>query len=117
LGFRTGCAGAGARGAGVTFVKRDGLEYYAKMPGVGLKDPDVVHAPLVDATFDKHALGFNLPELSAGLIIPDVGCPMRCNFCTTSAKFEGKFVKFLNTAEDILSVADAQTARGVPSCS
>jgi radical SAM superfamily enzyme YgiQ (UPF0313 family) len=106
--------GRGCEGQGVTFVKRDGLEYYAKMPGVGLKDPDVVHAPLVDATFDKRALGFKIPELSAGLIIPDVGCPMRCNFCTTSAKFEGKFVKFMNTAEDILSVADAQTARGVP---
>jgi hypothetical protein len=97
----------------VTFVKRDGLEYYAKMPGVGLKQEDVVHAPLVDATFDKRALGFKVPELSAGLIIPDVGCPMRCNFCTTSAKFEGKFVKFMNSAEDILSVADAQTERGV----
>jgi hypothetical protein len=103
----------GCEGAGVTFVKRDGLEYYAKMPGVGLKDPDIIHAPLVDATFDKHALGFNLHDLSAGLILPDVGCPMRCNFCTTSAKFEGKFVKFLHSAEDILSVADAQTARGV----
>ena len=100
-------------GTGVTFVKRDGLEYYAKMPGVGLKEDGVVHAPLVDATFDKRALGFKVPELSAGLIIPDVGCPMRCNFCTTSAKFEGKFVKFLHSAEDILSVADAQTARGV----
>jgi hypothetical protein len=100
-------------GSGVTFVKRDGLEYYAKMPGVGLKTTDVIHAPLVDATFNKHALGFNLNDLSAGLILPDVGCPMRCNFCTTSAKFDGKFVKFLNTAEDILSVADAQAARGV----
>jgi hypothetical protein len=106
--------GRGCEGPGVTFVKRDGLEYYAKMPGVGLKDAEVVHAPLVDATFGKRALGFQLPELSAGLIIPDVGCPMRCNFCTTSAKFEGKFVKFMSSAEDILSVADAQTARGVP---
>jgi len=105
--------GRGCEGQGVTFVKRDGLEYYAKMPGVGLKDDDVVHAPLVDATFDKRALGFKVPELSAGLIIPDVGCPMRCNFCTTSAKFDGKFVKFLHSAEDILSVADAQTERGV----
>ena len=58
-------------GTGVTFVKRDGLEYYAKMPGVGLKEDGVVHAPLVDATFDKRALGFKVPELSAGLIVPD----------------------------------------------
>jgi radical SAM superfamily enzyme YgiQ (UPF0313 family) len=103
----------GCAGTGVTFVKRDGLEYYARMPGVGLKDDDVIHAPLVDATFNKSALGFKVPTLSAGLIIPDVGCPMRCNFCTTSAKFDGKFVKFLDTAQDILAIADAQTARGV----
>jgi radical SAM superfamily enzyme YgiQ (UPF0313 family) len=102
----------GCEGSGVTFVKRDGLEYYAKMPGVGLRHEDVIHAPLVAATFDKRAMGFKIPELSAGMIIPDVGCPLRCNFCATSAKFGGKFVKFLHSAEDILSVADAQTARG-----
>jgi radical SAM superfamily enzyme YgiQ (UPF0313 family) len=105
---RRGCAGPG-----VTFVKRDGLEYYASLPGVGLKRDDVLHAPLINATFDKRALGFKLPELSAGLIIPDVGCPVRCNFCTTSAKFGGKFVKFLGTAADILAVADGHAARGV----
>lgn len=105
---RRGCAGPA-----VTFVKRDGLEFYARMPGVGLKRDDVLFAPLVSATFDKRALGFKLPELSSGLIIPDVGCPMRCNFCTTSAKFGGKFVKFLGRAEDILAVADGHAARGI----
>jgi len=102
----------GCAGPGVTFVKRDGLEFYARMPGVGLKRDDVIFAPLVTATFDKRALGFKLPELSSGLIIPDVGCPMRCNFCTTSAKFGGKFVKFLGSAEDILAVADGHAAQG-----
>jgi radical SAM superfamily enzyme YgiQ (UPF0313 family) len=102
----------GCAGPGVTFVKRDGLEFYACLPGVGLKRDDVLFAPLVNATFDKRALGFRLPETSSGLIIPDVGCPMRCNFCTTSAKFGGNFVKFLAGAEDILAVADGHAARG-----
>jgi hypothetical protein len=103
----------GLAGKGVVFVKRDGLEYYGSVPGVGLKSPDVLYAPLVDATFDKRALGMKLHETSAGLIIPDVGCPMRCDFCTTSAKFDGRFVKFLSSAEDILAVADGHAARGV----
>jgi hypothetical protein len=103
----------GVDGPAVTFIKRDGLEYYANLPGVGLKHKEIVQAPLVSATFDKYALGFKVPELSSGLIIPDVGCPMRCNFCTTSAKFNGKFVKFLDTAEDILAVADGHAARGI----
>ena len=112
VGLADWLARHGCQGSAVTFVKRDGLEYYAQLPGVGLRHEDVIHAPLVDATFDKRAMGCKVPELSAGLIIPDVGCPLRCNFCATSAKFAGKFVKFLHTAEDILSVADAQTARG-----
>jgi radical SAM superfamily enzyme YgiQ (UPF0313 family) len=103
----------GCAGPAVTFIKRDGLEFYAHLPGVGLKRDDVLYAPLVSATFDKRAMGFKLPELSSGLIIPDVGCPMRCNFCTTSAKFGGKFVKFLDTAEDLLAVADGHAERGV----
>ncbi len=103
----------GCLGPGVTFVKRDGLEFYARMPGVGLKRDDVIYAPLVNATFEKRALGFKLPDLSSGLIMPDVGCPMRCNFCTTSAKFGGNFVKFMDTAEDILAVADGHAKRGV----
>ncbi len=103
----------GVAGSAVTFVKRDGLEFYANVPGIGLRREDTIYAPLVSATFDKQALGFKLTSTSAGLIIPDVGCPMRCNFCTTSAKFGGKFVKFLGTAEDILAVADGQAARGI----
>jgi len=102
-----------AASSGVTFVERDGLEYYRSLPGVGLKREDVIYAPLIDTTFDKRALGLHVPGLSAGLIIPDVGCPMRCNFCTTSHKFGGRFVKFLHSAEDILAVADAHAARGV----
>ena len=102
-----------ADAASVTFVERDGLEYYRSLPGVGLKRDDVIYAPLVDTTFDKRALGIRVPDLSAGLIIPDVGCPMRCNFCTTSHKFGGRFVRFLHSAEDILAVADAHAARGV----
>lgn len=101
------------RPGGVTFVERDGLDYYRALPGVGLKRDDVIFAPLVDTTFDKRGLGVRMSELSAGLIIPDVGCPMRCNFCTTSQKFGGRFVKFLHTAEDLLAVADGHAARGV----
>ena len=112
-GLTTWLRERGASGPAVTFIKRDGLEYYANLPGVGLKSKEVIQAPLVSATFDKYALGFKVPELSSGLIIPDVGCPMRCNFCTTSAKFNGKFVKFLDTAEDILAVADGHAARGI----
>lgn len=104
--------GRGWLGPGVTLVQRDGLEYYARLPGVGLKQPDVLYAPLSGSAFGKRAMGLPLRKLSAGLIIPDVGCPLRCNFCTTSQKFGGRFLRFLSSAEDLLAVADAHAARG-----
>jgi hypothetical protein len=103
----------GIEGPGVTLVARDGLEYYAQLPGVGLKSAESLQAPLVETTYDKRCLGMNVPSLSAGLILPDVGCPKKCDFCTTSHKFGGKFVPFLRTAEDILAVADAHARRGI----
>ena len=39
---------------------------------------------------------------TAATIIPSVGCPMGCNFCTTSAFFggKGKFVNFYEPARN-----------------
>ncbi len=104
--------GEGRLGPGVTFVKRDGLDYYAQLGGVGLRDSGFVHAPLVDASFGKRVFGIPVPSTSAGLMVPDVGCPMKCSFCATSYKFDGRFVQYLRTAEDIMAVANAQADRG-----
>ena len=43
---------------------------------------------------------------TAATIIPSVGCPMGCNFCTTSAFFggKGKFVNFYETGDDLFEV-------------
>ena len=43
---------------------------------------------------------------TAATIIPSVGCPMGCNFCTTSAFFggKGKFVNFFETGDELFEV-------------
>ena len=43
---------------------------------------------------------------TAATFIPSVGCPMGCNFCTTSAFFggKGKFLNFYNTGEELFGV-------------
>jgi radical SAM superfamily enzyme YgiQ (UPF0313 family) len=43
---------------------------------------------------------------TAATIIPSVGCPMGCNFCTTSAFFggKGKFVNFFETGDELYDV-------------
>ena len=43
---------------------------------------------------------------TAATIIPSVGCPLGCNFCTTSAFFggKGKFLNFYDTGEELFNV-------------
>jgi radical SAM superfamily enzyme YgiQ (UPF0313 family) len=50
--------------------------------------------------------------------VPSVGCPLGCNFCTTSAFFGGKgrFVNFYHRGEDLFRVmCDAEQRLGVSS--
>jgi radical SAM superfamily enzyme YgiQ (UPF0313 family) len=54
-------------------------------------------------------MGMRLPNRKGGTaatIIPSVGCPMGCNFCTTSAFFggKGKFVNFYETGDELFEV-------------
>ncbi len=97
---------------GVTFVKMDGLDYYAKLKGFGPKKMHSFFAPLSIASIEKRVMGLSVSKTSSGLIITDVGCPMKCDFCSTSHKFKGKFISFINTAEDVLKVADAHAEQG-----
>ena len=45
---------------------------------------------------------------TAATIIPSVGCPMGCNFCTTSAFFggKGKILNFYETGEELFDVME-----------
>ncbi len=55
---------------------------------------------------------------TAATVIPSVGCPLACNFCTTSAFFggRGKFVRFLERGQDIFRVmAHAEATLGASS--
>ncbi|MBT8342674.1 MAG: radical SAM protein, partial [Desulfatitalea sp.] len=48
------------------------------------------------------------PGNTAGILIPSVGCPLGCNFCSTSAMFggKGKSVNFFETGDDLFEVMD-----------
>ena len=59
-------------------------------------------------------MGIGLPErkgATAATIIP-VGCPMGCNFCTTSASFgdKGKFVNFFKRGDELFEVMNRMEA-------
>lgn len=59
--------------------------------------------------FGSRIMGMDLgdtPERTAAILIPSVGCPLGCNFCSTSALFGGKgqFVNFYETGDELYSV-------------
>jgi hypothetical protein len=87
------------RGEGVAWMRR----YLGEDEGAPIRHPAIVSG------MRTRIMGIRLPErkgATAATIIPSVGCPMGCNFCTTSAFFggKGKFVNFFETGDELFAV-------------
>ncbi len=68
-----------------------------------------IRHPLIVSGLETRIMGIRLPNRKGGTaatIIPSVGCPMGCNFCTTSSFFggKGKFVNFYETGDELFEV-------------
>jgi radical SAM superfamily enzyme YgiQ (UPF0313 family) len=88
-------------------VRGDGVAWMRGYLGEDVKAP--IRHPQIVSGFDIHTMGIKVPSptgSTAATIIPSVGCPMGCNFCTTSAFFGGKgrFLNFYETGEDLFQV-------------
>ncbi len=88
-------------------VKGDGIAWFRKFLGQDEKEP--IRHPLVSSGFGTRMLGFTppgRPGSTAAILIPSVGCPVGCNFCSTSALFGGKghFINFYETGDALFSV-------------
>jgi radical SAM superfamily enzyme YgiQ (UPF0313 family) len=97
-------------------VRGEGIAWLRGFLG---EDPDrPVRHPLIPSAFDFRVMGVPAPEnrrSRAATIVPSVGCPMGCNFCTTSAFFGGKgrFVNFFDRGSDLFAVmCDAERRLG-----
>ena len=89
------------------FVRGDGISWMRRFLGEDDKAP--IRHPEIVSGFDARTLGVKLPQTkgtAAATIIPSVGCPMGCNFCTTSAFFGGKghYLNFYDTGEELYGV-------------
>ena len=85
-------------------VKGDGVRWFRQYLGQDENTP--VRHPMVYSGFGSRILGITLPDspgLTAAILIPSVGCPVGCNFCSTSAMFGGKgrFVNFYETGDQL----------------
>ncbi len=88
-------------------VKGEGISWMRRYLGEDENAP-IKHPPIVSGMRTR-IMGIRLPErkgATAATIIPSVGCPMGCNFCTTSAFFggKGKFVNFFETGDELFEV-------------
>jgi radical SAM superfamily enzyme YgiQ (UPF0313 family) len=89
-------------------VKGDGIAWMRGFLGEEVEAP--IRHPDLSSGFDLRVMGVKLPETkdTAATIISSVGCPMGCNFCTTSAFFggKGKILNFYSTGEELFQLMD-----------
>ncbi len=87
------------RGEGISWMRR----YLGEDENAPIRHPAIVSG------LQTRIMGVRLPQRKGGTaatIIPSVGCPMGCNFCTTSAFFggKGKFINFYETGDQLFDV-------------
>ncbi|MGC2707620.1 MAG: cobalamin-dependent protein [Candidatus Sulfotelmatobacter sp.] len=88
-------------------VRGEGISWMRRYLGEDEHAP--IRHPAIVSGLETRILGVRLPDRKGGTaatIIPSVGCPMGCNFCTTSAFFggKGKFVNFYETGDELFEV-------------
>lgn len=86
-------------------VKGEGIRWFQRYLGQDEKQP--VKHPAVISGFGSRIFGISIPDKdTAATLIPSVGCPMGCNFCSTSHLFggKGKSVKFYESGDEFFSV-------------
>jgi radical SAM superfamily enzyme YgiQ (UPF0313 family) len=94
-------------------VRGEGIAWMRSYLGEDAGAP--IHHPEIVSGVQTRILGVRLPERQGGTaatIIPSVGCPMGCNFCTTSSFFggKGKFVNFFETGDQLFDVMSQMEA-------
>ncbi|MFN0167884.1 MAG: B12-binding domain-containing radical SAM protein [Bryobacteraceae bacterium] len=93
------------RGEGIAWMRR----YLGEDECAPIRHPRIVSG------FDLRAMGIRIPTHpgdTAATIIPSVGCPMGCNFCTTSSFFggKGKMLNFYESGEELFQVMSGMEA-------
>lgn len=91
------------------FVRGEGISWMRHYLGEDESAP-ILHPEIVSGLRTR-SLGMRLPErrgATAATVIPSVGCPMGCNFCTTSSFFGGKgnFYNFYETGDELFELMD-----------
>lgn len=84
--------------------KGDGVRWFRRF--LGLDENAPIKHPNELSAFGTRILGIRVkdrPKETAAILIPSAGCPVGCNFCSTSALFggKGKHVNFYESGDDL----------------
>jgi hypothetical protein len=88
-------------------VRGEGIAWMRAFLGEDTTAP--IRHPHIVSGFGLRTMGIKVPTpagATAATLIPSVGCPLGCNFCTTSAFFggKGKFQNFYQTGKELFDV-------------
>jgi hypothetical protein len=88
-------------------VRGDGIRWFRRF--LGEAEDAAIRHPAAISGFGGRIMGIDLgqrPGGTAAILIPSVGCPVGCNFCSTSALFGGKghFINFFETGDELFAV-------------
>jgi hypothetical protein len=88
-------------------VRGEGVRWMRRFFGEDERRP--IRHPRIPSAFGRRTVGINMldePGHIAAALIPSVGCPVGCNFCSTSAMFGGKghCVHFYETGDELFDV-------------
>jgi len=88
-------------------VRGEGVRWFRTFLGEDTEQP--IRHPQIIAGHGTRTLGVTTPEDNsemAATVIPSVGCPVGCNFCSTSAMFGGKgrSVRFYQTGDELFDI-------------
>ena len=99
-------------------VSGDGIAWMREYLGEDSGAP--VRHPALDSGFDLRVMGLRFPNgvNASATIVASMGCPLGCNFCTTSAFFggKGKMLNLYSTGAELFRIMEAaEKTRGVTS--
>ena len=106
-GHISGCADLAERIDLDHIVRGDGVRWFRRFLGEDEDQP--IRHPLIYAGINRRTMGVSIPfnpRNMAAAMITSVGCPVGCNFCSTSAMFggKGKFIDFYKTGDELFDV-------------
>src|SRR5271157_1601942 len=88
-------------------VRGEGVAWFRRYLGEDTEGP--IRHPVVNSGLGTRNMGVKVgddPGSVAAALIPSVGCPLGCNFCSTSAMFggKGKCFNFYATGDELFDV-------------